>query len=374
PYDVMDRGMVDELLQQHPRNIVRLILPRLVADPVRTDSPYAQAAKLLTRWVEHRVLCTDPKPALYIYEYGTERHRVCGVVGALELRKRTERTILPHEDVIPDIVSDRLAMMTAAQANLEPILLVYDGAGTASDIIATARDRRPLVDVSASDGTTHRLWSIADPAQQRAMKKRLAPHQALIADGHHRYATYLELRRRHRLAGDTAGPWDRGLALLIDQSQFPLQLGAIHRSISELTFGSLSVPAGFHLTDAKPLGPQGPRSPEKPGEVVLTDGVAERMLRLPAPATGVVIDAEVVHDQLLPRWSVDEHRVGYHHTIAQTLHAAQQDGGIAILLHPPSIDQVMAVARTGKMLPRKSTSFGPKPRTGLVMRRFADEL
>src|SRR6185369_851833 len=40
PYDVMDRPMIDALLQQHSRNIVRLILPRMVNDPVTGGNPY----------------------------------------------------------------------------------------------------------------------------------------------------------------------------------------------------------------------------------------------------------------------------------------------------------------------------------------------
>lgn len=374
PYDVMDRTMIDELLQRHPRNIVRLILPRLVAEPVRTEDPYRQAAKLLSRWIEHGVLQTDEEPALYVYEYGAADHRVCGLVGALELRSREERTILPHEEVIPDIVADRLAMMSAAQANLEPILLVYDGAGATSEILTAARDRPPLVDVEAGDGTEHRLWSITTEAQLRDIEELLAPHQALIADGHHRYATYLELRRRHGQAGGPAGPWDRGLALLIDQSQYPLRLGAIHRSVSETKLDSLSVPAGYRLSRPTAVGASGAQTPAAAGEIVVTDGALVRTITLPARGDEVVTDAQVLHEHLLRTWDVDEHRVGYHHTVDQAVRAARQDGGIAVLLHRASVHQVMAVARTGKMLPRKTTSFGPKPRTGLVMRRFADEL
>ena len=373
PYDVMDRAMIDELLRQHPRNIVRLILPRLVADPVRTDSPYAQAAKLLTRWIEHRVLRTDAEPGLYVYEYGAAGLRVCGLVGALELRNRSERTVLPHEHVIPDIVADRFAMMSAAQANLEPILLVYDGAGGTSDIIATTRDRPPLVDVGAPDGTEHRLWSITDAAQLHDIERQLAPHQALIADGHHRYATYLQLRQRHRGAANRTGPWDRGLALLVDQSQYPLQLGAIHRSVSETSLDLLRVPAGFELSGPIAVGTAEVSTPPAAGQIVVTDGVLARTITLPGTGDELSTDTQFLHDRLLPAWRVDEHRVGYHHTVEQTLRAAQQDGGIAVLLHSPSVDQVMAVARSGQMLPRKTTSFGPKPRTGLVMRRFFDE-
>ena len=63
-----------------------------------------------------------------------------GSIGALELGKRNRDMILPHEDVIPAIVADRLAMTVAAPANLEPILLVYDGDKATSGAIAAARE------------------------------------------------------------------------------------------------------------------------------------------------------------------------------------------------------------------------------------------
>ncbi len=85
-------------------------------------------------------------------------------------------------------------------------------------------------------------------------------------------------------------------------------------------------------------------------------------------------DAEVLHTRLLPGWGVSEDQVGYHHTVKQTLRSAHQDAGVAVLLHPSTVAEVMDVVRAGKMMPRKSTSFGPKPRTGLVMRLFDDEM
>ena len=68
-----------------------------------------------------------------------------------------------------------------------------------------------------------------------------------------------------------------------------------------------------------------------------------------------------------------EDRLGYHHTVEQTVRNADQDDGVAVLLHPTTVAEVMEVARAGKIMPRKSTSFGPKPRMGVVMRAFADE-
>src|SRR5205823_847456 len=70
--------------------------------------------------------------------------------------------------------------------------------------------------------------------EQAAVAADLAPRQALIADGHHRYAAYLELQARRRAAGDRAGPWDHGLALLVDSAAYPPRIGAMHRVIPGL--------------------------------------------------------------------------------------------------------------------------------------------
>ncbi len=376
PYDMMDRPMIDALLNDHPQNIVRLVLPRLVSDPVQSTNPYARAAKLLRRWRRQRVLLTDAEPALYVYEYGDAALAVCGVVGALELRRRDAGVVLPHEDVIPEIVGDRLAMMAASRANLEPILLVYDGGGSTNDVLVKARERAPLIDVSAQDGTWHRLWAVDDPADIRAVRLALAPHQALIADGHHRHASYLQLRRRHRGVGDGEGPWDRGLAMLIDQSQYPLQLSAIHRSVSELSLDEVAAGnvAGFEVGPREPVEGALPRLPSGPGEMVVATDSAMVSVRRSAPRNPAVSDVELLHGPLLHAWSVSEDRLGYHHTVQQTIRCAHQDAGVAVLMHPSSVTEVMQVARAGKLMPRKSTSFGPKPRTGVVMRSLDDEV
>ena len=56
---------------------------------------------------------------------------------------------------------------------------------------------------------------------------------------------------------------------------------------------------------------------------------------------------------------------------AAAAETAQQAGGTAVICNPVSAADVRAVAENGERMPRKSTSFGPKPRTGLVMRTFA---
>jgi uncharacterized protein (DUF1015 family) len=56
------------------------------------------------------------------------------------------------------------------------------------------------------------------------------------------------------------------------------------------------------------------------------------------------------------------------HDVDEALRLADERAGVALLLRSPSPADVAAVARAGARMPRKSTLFVPKPRTGLVLR------
>ncbi len=61
-------------------------------------------------------------------------------------------------------------------------------------------------------------------------------------------------------------------------------------------------------------------------------------------------------------------RVAYHHSRDDAIRRAQETGGVALLLPSAALSDVLTLAARGERMPRKSTSFGPKPRTGLLMR------
>ena len=250
PYDAIGPGSVSRLLAADPHNVVRLILPHV--DPAARADGYAAAADTLNSWIGRGVLAADPRPAIYVYEQSAAPGDVLqrGLIGAVRLSPPGAGIVLPHEAVMPGPVTGRRELMEATQANLEPIFLLYDGSpagiratgpaagerpGDATRLVdAIAAARQPLLAAVTEDGITHRLWAITDPSEQAAVAADLAPRQALIADGHHRYAAYLELQARRHAAGDQAGPWDHGLALLVDSAAYPPRIGAMHRVIPGL--------------------------------------------------------------------------------------------------------------------------------------------
>lgn len=387
PYDVVDEDERRELESADPHNVVRLILPRDVGGEPR--SAYRAAAALLERWRSEDVLVPDDTPAVYVYEMAEGDSRTRGLVGAVGLTPPEAGIVLPHENTMAGPVADRLALTEATQANLEPIYLVYSGGGAASQAVAAVDADEPLVTVAVG-GVTHRLWAITDADTLHAIAGDLLPRRAVIADGHHRYATYLRHQADRHAAGDGAGPWDRGLALLVDASTYGPQVHAIHRYVPGLVLDDAvsRAAAGFAVRDVD-ADVALPELAEAGGTAfLLTDG--DRWVLLTDPAKDQVdaalpaerstawrgLDVTVAHRLLIDRlWGLQdtEDVVGFEHDVPAAVAAARRTGGTALLLNPTPVEAVAAVAEAGERMPRKSTLFTPKPRTGLLIRAYADE-
>ncbi|MER7726173.1 DUF1015 domain-containing protein [Streptomyces sp. NPDC096323] len=388
PYDVVVRpdGLL-HLESADPHNIVRLILPQADSATARHE----QAAATLQRWLAEGILAPDSEPALYVYEQRNGEILQRGVVGALALSGPAEGIVLPHEDVMAHVVEDRADLMRTTAAHLEPLLLTYrsDGDATgATAVIERTIQCPPLLATTTEDGFSHRLWAVTDAADRAEIERDLAGRQALIADGHHRWATYLRLQREHTVPG----PWDFGLVLLVDTARYPLRVRSIHRLLHGLPVrdalaaldglfrvrtvegplpraldalaaaaaeGNAFLLAGdgaFHLAD-------------RPDQALLA-----RTVPADRPAAWRTLDATVLHSALLDHvWRIpdDPSRIAYIHDTAAAVEQAERHDSTAVLMHPVREEVVRDLARQGVTMPRKSTSFGPKPATGLVLRSLA---
>jgi uncharacterized protein (DUF1015 family) len=215
----------------------------------------------------------------------------------------------------------------------------------------------------------------------------------VIADGHHRYATFQRYQADRHAAGDGPGPWDLGLALLVDGSAFGPQVHAIHRVVP-----------GLAAADAAERAAAGFRARPVPGGVddaldalakagvdgtafVVTDGNSSWLLTEPddralaealpsdRSAAWRSLDVTIAHRYLIATlWDLEDREevVDFKHDVPAAVAAARQSQGSALLLNPTPVADVAAVAAAGDRMPRKSTLFVPKPATGLVIRAFAD--
>ena len=386
PYDVISPAERARLLTIDPDNVVGVILP----EP--GEEGYERAAEQLQHWVADGLYAADARPSIYVYEMsGPDGHATRGLVGAVELRDPADGVILPHENTMAGPVADRLALMTATAADLEPIYLVYDGGGPASALVRDADARPPIVETVTPDGIRHRLWAIDDESEHATIAKDLDERRALIADGHHRYATYRERQRRMSEQGG-AGPWDRGLALLVDSSEYGPQVHAIHRVVPGLALGAavdkLTARGADIAEYASPADALAAIEASAGFAAALSDGsrtvavsdhlgeLARAAQRPNEPTQLAELDVTVLHRSVIEgAWGLadNEQTVGYAHSVQEALTDAVSASGIAVLLRPTPVAAVAAVAAAGARMPRKSTLFTPKPASGLLMRRFVDQ-
>jgi uncharacterized protein (DUF1015 family) len=411
PYDVIGPGTLERLLGASPYNVVRLILPADVlagagAAARTSDAPAVDsragdeaAAARLHGWLAEGALAVDESPALYVYEQrGTDwvQRGLIGLVGV------GAGAVHPHEGVMPGPVAGRRELMKATRSNLEPILLVYNGGtgpgghggsagpGEASRLTdRTADGQPPLACAVTDDGVTHRLWAVTDTGTQAAIAADLATRTALIADGHHRYAAYRELRAEERDAGEGPGPWDYGLAYLVDADEYPLRLGAIHRVLPRLSLtesvrlasGAFTVTAVTEQAAFDRLAAAGKSGTAfllagEDGYWLLTEPDRRQLEAAMPPGASPrwrALDASVMQELLLARlWSIrdNERDVLVSHDAAEAVRMAAGSGGTAVICNPMPLGAVIDLAAHDEKVPRKSTSFGPKPRTGLVLRTF----
>ncbi|GAB3499315.1 DUF1015 domain-containing protein [Nocardiopsis coralliicola] len=385
PYDLVRADDYARMMREEPHNAARLTAPP-DAEPAPAGAGsgrYARAAATLRRWMASGVLVRDAEPALYLYEQTTAGGlRQRGLIGALRLPGGGQDSVQPHEAIAEGPVVDRARLMEAARANLEPILLLYRGStdgvrGAASRAAEPPADAPPLAATTTGDGTRHRLWALRDPALHAAVAADLADRSALIADGHHRYAAYRMLQQR----SGSPGPWDHGLALLVDSETSPPRLGAIHRVVRGAS-ARTAARAAARVAPVEELPSAGAPVPD--GRIILDDG-HDRFALGPVDAAALAaaspghsaewraLPTAALERVLLPLWGAvgpDVELVHDDPAAAVAAACSTPGGATAVLLPPVSVEQVYRVSAHGELTPRKSTSFGPKPRTGLVMRTF----
>jgi len=388
-YDLIAPDERESLAQADAHSIVHLTLPTFGA---------ADAKRRLRAWRREGVLVPDPEPALYIYDLadlgsGSRRLSTRGWVGAVDLVPPGSPAISPHEATMPAPVADRLRLLAATQSNLEPIVLTHDGPpGIADELSHTYVDSaEPIVDLLDETRIRHRLWRVCDSGDVRAVCADFAGRRAVIADGHHRYESYLGYQSRQHATAAGDGPWDRALVLLVPTQGHGPQVRAIHRVVPDLPLDRAVrvASAAFRATQFDPLSAAEAEhllttAPET--TVLLTDGSDWVALTDPdraslldstppdlATAWGeldvALVDAGLIEDL----WAASS-TVTLRHSVSSAVAAAIEGSGVAVLVRPTAAATVLALAAQGILMPRKSTFFVPKPRTGLVMRCMFDEI
>ena len=329
----------------------------------RPGRDYDRAARTFQEWLADGTLVPDP-PSMYVHEVRFEGRRRRDLIAALRLQPYDDRVVLPHERTHRGPKEDRLALLRATKANLEPLWFLYEGRGSGlPQIVEVVSARNPAVVFTGPEGTEHRLWVISDHALHSAIHAALDPLPVLIADGHHRYETSLAYSEEVGGGHDAASRFT--LALLTDLDDPGLQVLPTHRVLK----------AGVAVTGGEDTGTLEETLEGLRGRVAVGTYRDHRFQVLPLDGDLALVELHrQVIDNILGKRNPEEFLL-YTRDPGEAVRLVDSGvGTAAFFLDPPDLRMVLKLAQEGKTLPQKSTYFHPKPPSGMVFFELKQDL
>jgi uncharacterized protein (DUF1015 family) len=411
PYDVISPDEQASFYERHPNNVIRLILGQAKMTDNALDNPHTRSANFYRQWISEGILKQEDRPALYLksitYLHEEKAITRYGLIALVGLEPFENRIILPHEKTFSKVRSERLELMKATHCNYCPIFSLYpDDGGLLSSLEQAVDKSSPLIDFRDDQSHSHQLWRILDPEIHRRVATAMQDKRLFIADGHHRYETALNFREYLKETDPSFSdrhPANYVLMYLCSMSDPGLIILPAHRllkaiSPEELRQAMEKFRTYFEVTE-HPFSQTDRGRVEREflaalnnGEnrqcigmyahnspifylLALKSGVMDQLFADELEASLRLLDVTVltrlVFMKILGFDQIrldNEQLIGYASTADKALQSI--DTGtydVAFILNPTRIEQVQDVAQKGLIMPRKSTYFYPKVKSGLVM-------
>lgn len=398
PYDIISEEERLGFLAKSENNIVKLELPK-------GEQPYEEAAKTLCEMKNAGILANDGKPGLYIYEeeftaYG-ERKIVRGLYTRVKLCEFSEGVVLPHEETLSKAKADRFNLMSATFCNFSAIYSMYtDEEKVIRSRIDALAERKPDVEFTDYEGIVQRLWCVYDSEDIAFIEKAFADKKLYIADGHHRYETALNFKKKLIQDGiikDENHPGNYCMMFLADIDHEGLVVFPTHRMVKDLKdFNSAKALEGMSqyfeiekMNCPKCLEKALLKNADKnsfgyfDGKdsylLILKDNdeaksALDNMLEGKSDAYKS-LDVSVLHNLILEKiFGIDKENMAnqinlnYTRSYDEAIERVKSgDYNCSFLLNSTKVRQIKDVAAAGEKMPQKSTYFYPKLITGLVM-------
>lgn len=308
-------------------------------------------------------------PSVFVVELDGPHGRVQGLVVSVDVRDPpTDGGLFPHEDTDTRAVRRRARALQSATLDRDPVMLTYRGRGRA---IGLARADISRV-ASGVDGRVQMTVSSVGAGTVAEVMEALVDQRFLVADGHHRLAATVELVRSRRTAAVTG--------FIVDADDTPLSLRAIHRIVLDRNgrelVGDAAVSSALNAlrrTGAHISGPSG-RGHESEAYVGPPASCDATLLHTASRWTvswGTASAADVAWKVERALTQLGDFRVRREPDVAAGERAADR-GALTVLLPTPQLDDVVAMAERGLVLPYKTTLFEPKLPPGALVRPLFD--
>ncbi len=386
PYDVMNREEAKEMAKGLPYSYLRITRAELeLPDSVDAyDSKvYAHAKENLDKFIADGVIAFDKKDCLYIYRQTMNGREQYGLVCTVPAKDYFDGIIKKHELTRKDKEDDRLRHILATNSNTGPVFLTYRDNGQFA-LLGEIIRRKPVYDfVTESDGFGHTVWVIDDDAEiEKICRAFDAVPVSYIADGHHRSAAGARAAgyRASQNPNNTGSEeYNRYLAILFPSTQLKiLDYNRVLKDLNGRTPEQFMEKLGevcmvSELSAAAHPERQNVVNMYLQGKWYACAFKPEYLQNLgPVDSLDVALLQKLV---LKPLFGVDDPRTAKNIDFVGGIRGLSElekrvDSGewaVAFAMFPTTLDQLMAIADAGEIMPPKSTWFEPKLRDGLLV-------
>lgn len=386
PYDVYNRAEALAETRREPLSFLKIDRAETqFPEEVDTYDPrvYEKARELLSAMQQDGFFIMEETPCYYIYELTMDDRSQTGIAACSSIDDYQNGVIRKHEKTREDKELDRIRHVDITNTHTGPIFLVYRSVSTINQIVEDAKREAPLYDFEASDGIRHRVFRISNQDAIQKLERAFSEIPCTyIADGHHRCASAVKVgQKRRREHPDYTGEeeFNRFLSVLFPDDQLAiLPYNRVVKDLNGLSvsdFLSALEKAGFTVSSPEKEA----ISPSSKGSFGLyLDGswyllTASASILSTDPVKG--LDVSILQDRILgPILGIGDPRtdrridfVGGIRGLSELERRASQDMALAFSMYPTSIEELLAVADAGLLMPPKSTWFEPKLRSGLFL-------
>jgi uncharacterized protein (DUF1015 family) len=376
PYDVMSSDEARQMAAGNPLSFLHVSKPEIDLPP-GTDpyapEVYAKGVENFQKLIRDGALQQDAQPCFYLYRQIMGGHSQVGLVAAASCEDYLDGLIKKHELTRPDKEDDRVRHIEALNSQTGPASLAGRAAKTVDEFIAKKTSENPEVDFTASDGVRHTSWTIHDAKEIQFIETEFAKVPAFyIADGHHRSAAAARVFQSRKGAGHSG----QFLTVIFPHTQ--MQILPYNRMLKDLNDWIpeqvLEILGAIFAID-----PNGAAAPARKHDVGFYlrgkwHTLIFRQKFMPTNDPLERLDVTLLQKQVFePVFGIKDPRKsnriqfvgGIRGTAELEKLVNNGEAACAFSLFPVNIEDLMAIADAGGVMPPKSTWFEPKLRDGM---------
>ena len=390
PYDVMNSDEAREMVKDNPYSFLHIDKAEIDLDrniDLYDKKVYEKANDNLNRFISENVLIKDSKPNLYIYRLIMNGKSQTGIVGVTSIDDYINNVIKKHELTRADKEQDRINHVDFCNSNTGPIFLTYKSKKEINDIISNWTKKEPEYNFTAEDGIQHIVWVIDDDSTIFDICKYFNEINSLyIADGHHRAASAVKVglkRRKENPSYSGNEEFNFFLSVLFPHNDLHiLDYNRVVKDLNGLTSEEFisKIKESFNICLYNGSGQFKPLRKHTYGmyldgkwyELEAKDGTFN-------PDNPVErLDVSILQNNLLspvlgigdPRTDKRIDFIGGIRGLKELERRVNCGMKVAFSMYPTTIDDLMAIADAGLVMPPKSTWFEPKLRSGLFIHKL----